>query len=68
MNEVVVSRYFIVGFMMLLFVIVTWLLVIANEIKRLEFVSALRRTILNALDWSPSGWDVCPRYISDSSG
>lgn len=36
-NEVVASEYFIVGCMMLLLAIVSWLLVIADDIKRLDF-------------------------------
>ena len=37
MNEVVASEYFIVGCMMLVLAIITWLLVIADDIKRLDF-------------------------------
>ena len=65
MNKVEASDYFIVEFMMLLLAIVTWLLVITDDIKRLENVFAFRSTILNAPVWSPSNWDVCPRYIRD---
>ena len=68
LKHVDVRGYVNVGFMMLMLVIaMSCRLILVESILRAKFF-VFERTNWNGADCFPSGWEVCPRYVTGWSG
>ena len=68
LKHVDVKGYLVVGFMILLLVIaMSCLLMFVDSILQAKFF-VLERTNCKGVDYFPSDWEVCPKYITGWSG